>query len=75
MKNLMSLHVEFEKWQEAFQIGRQNKELLEIAKVPYANYLLLSDRYEDALKAYKSAGRFDISMKMTKDMAKNCIEE
>ncbi|CAD8208598.1 unnamed protein product [Paramecium pentaurelia] len=75
LKNLMILHVEFQKWQEALQIGRSNKELLEIAKVPYADYLLLNDRYEDALKAYKSAGRFDITMKMTKDMAKNCIEE
>lgn len=48
---------------------------MELAKVPYADYLLKSDRYEDALKAYKSAGRYDISMKMTKDMAKNCLEE
>lgn len=71
----MSLHVEFEKWEEAFQIGRSNKQLLEIVKVPYANHLLQNDRYEDALKAYKSAGRYDITMKMTKDMAKNCIEE
>ncbi|CAD8070453.1 unnamed protein product [Paramecium primaurelia] len=75
LQSLMSLHVEFEKWEEAFQIGRSNKQLLEIVKVPYANHLLQNDRYEDALKAYKSAGRYDITMKMTKDMAKNCIEE
>lgn len=70
LRNLMILHIEFEKWEEAFAIGRSNPELLELAKVPYADYLLKSDRYEEALKAYKSAGRFDVTMKMTKDMCK-----
>jgi len=53
----------------------QIKNYLKLPKFHFADYLLRSDRYEEALKAYKSAGRFDISMKMTKDMAKNCIEE
>lgn len=74
-RNLMLLHIEFEAWQDAFLIGRNNPELLELAKVPYADYLLKQDRYEEALRAYKSAGRYDISIKMTKEMARNCLDE
>ena len=36
----MQLNIEFELWEEAFAIGRQNNELLELAKLPYAEYLL-----------------------------------
>jgi len=28
LKNLMGLHVEMEKWEEAFLLGKQNRELL-----------------------------------------------
>jgi intraflagellar transport protein 122 len=45
----MSLHVEMERWEDAFLLGRQSKELLEIAKLPYANFLMKNDRYEDVL--------------------------
>lgn len=45
MKNLMGLHIEMEKWDEAFLLGKQNRELLELAKIPYANYLLKSDKF------------------------------
>ena len=46
-----------------------------IAKLPYAEYLLRSDRYEDSLRAYKAAGRYDITTKMMKEMSANCVEE
>jgi intraflagellar transport protein 122 len=46
MKSLMNLHIEMEKWEEAFLLGKQNRELLELAKIPYANYLLKNDKYE-----------------------------
>lgn len=45
----MSLHVEMERWEDAFLLGRQSKELLEIAKLPYANFLLKNDRYEEVI--------------------------
>lgn len=66
MKSLMALHVEFLKWDEAFLLGKQNKQLLEIAKLPYAEWLLKQDRYEEALKAFKSVGRYDLTTKMLK---------
>ena len=44
MKSLMLLHIEMEKWEEAFLLGKQNRELLELAKLPYANFLLKNDK-------------------------------
>lgn len=36
----MSLHIELEVWEEALMLGNQNAEYLEMAKLPYANWLL-----------------------------------
>ena len=69
------MHVDFSRWEEAFAIGRQNPELLELAKLPYAEYLLKNDRYEEALRAYKSACRFDLTTKMMKEISNNCVNE
>lgn len=38
-----------EKWEEAFRLGKQNKELLEMIKLPYANYLMKNDEYEKVI--------------------------
>lgn len=46
MKSLMNLHIEMEKWEEAFLLGKQSRDLLELVKIPYANYLLKNDKYE-----------------------------
>jgi len=49
----MALHIELEKWDDALLLGKQDLQLLEIVKVPYANWLCKMDRYDDALRAYK----------------------
>jgi intraflagellar transport protein 122 len=46
-----------------------------MAKLPYAEYLLKNDRYSDALRAFKGAGRYDLTTKMMKEMSSNCVEE
>ena len=77
------MNIEFELWEEAFAIGRQNKELLELAKLPYAEYIIIlnfryllrNDRYEEALRAFKAASRYDLTTKMMREMSANCVEE
>jgi intraflagellar transport protein 122 len=71
----MTLNIEFELWEEVFAIARSNRDLLEMAKLPYAEYLLKHDRYEEALRAFKAAGRYDLTTKMMKEMSANCVEE
>ena len=75
VKSLMSLHVEMERWEDAFLLGRQNKELLEMAKLPYANFLMKNDRYEEALKVFKNLGRSDLTQKMLVNLGTNAVSE
>lgn len=69
----MSLHIEMERWDDVFLLGRQNKELLEMAKLPYANFLMKNDRYEEALKVYKNLGRHDLTQKMLITLGNNSV--
>lgn len=64
-----------EKWEEAFLLGKQNKELLESAKIPYANYLLKSDKFEEALRAFRKINRPDLTHKIIDAFSKNAVNE
>ena len=75
MNSLMMLHVEMEKWEEAFLLGKQNKQLLELAKLPYANFFLKNDKYEDAIKAYKKMHRQDLASNLLKSLSTNAVNE
>ncbi len=44
MKSLMALHIEMEKWEDALLLGKQNSTLLEMVKLPYANWLEKNDK-------------------------------
>ena len=71
----MQLYIKFDNWKEAFIIANQNTEFMEILKVPYAEHLCKNDRYEDALKVYKSLNRPDLSQNMLKIMTDNSTKE
>lgn len=48
---------------------------MDLIKLPYAEFLCKSERYEDALKVYKSMNRLDLSQKMLKIMTTNAAKE
>jgi intraflagellar transport protein 122 len=48
---------------------------MDILKLPYAEYLCKNDRYEDALKVYKSMNRLDLSSKTLYIMTENASKE
>lgn len=75
MKSLMLLHIEMEKWEEAFLLGKQNRELLELAKLPYANFLLKNDKYEDAIRAFKKINRQDLTANLLKSLSTNAVQQ
>jgi intraflagellar transport protein 122 len=64
-----------EKWQDALLLGKTDPKLLEIVKLPYANWLSKQDRYDEALKAYKNVGRHDLTTNLLKNLTKNAVEE
>lgn len=73
LKSLMNLHIELEKWEEAFALAKLNKDLLDIVKLPYADYLLKNDRYEEALRAYKKINRPDLTQRLVTSFCRNAV--
>ncbi len=64
LKALMRLHVECEKWDEAFMLAKQNPEMEPMIYLPYADWLSAKDRFDEAQEAYKKAGRPDLSLRI-----------
>ena len=71
----MALNIELEKWEEALLLGKQNAELLDMVKLPYADWLCKNDRYEEALRAFKNLGRYDLTTKMLQTLSQNAVTE
>lgn len=75
LKALMNLHVECEKWDEAFMLAKQNPEMESIIYLPYADWLSTADRFDEAQEAYKKANRPDLSLRIIEFLTKNAITE
>jgi intraflagellar transport protein 122 len=44
-----------------------------MAKIPYANYLLKNDKYEEALKAFRKINRPDLTHKIINSFSHNAV--
>ena len=75
LKALMTLHVECEKWDEAFMLSKQNPEMESMIYLPYADWLSTHDKFDEAHEAYKKAGRPDLSLKIIEFLTQNAITE
>mgnify|MGYP001277568172 CR=1 FL=1 len=76
-KSLLSLYVELQQWDDAFMLvkdypGRGYEKVLYL---PYAEYLVMNNRFEDAQKAYQDAGSPENSMKMLQQLTFNAVVE
>ncbi|EGR29567.1 intraflagellar transport protein, putative [Ichthyophthirius multifiliis] len=67
--------LKLEKWEEALVLAKSNPELLELVKLPYANWLSRQDRFEEALKAYRKIGQSEYSTKMLQKLSQNAVYE
>ena len=56
VKSLMELHVELHKWDEAFELVKMRPELAKDIYLPYAEWLAINDRFDEAQDAFKMAG-------------------
>lgn len=71
----MALHVEMQKWDEAIKHVESNPEYSEMLYLPYADWLSLNDRFEEAQEAYKKAKRPDMSIRIIEFLANNAVIE
>eukprot|EP01002_Notosolenus_urceolatus_P013184 NODE_43_length_3237_cov_15.831556_g34_i0.p1 GENE.NODE_43_length_3237_cov_15.831556_g34_i0~~NODE_43_length_3237_cov_15.831556_g34_i0.p1 ORF type:complete len:1042 (+),score=386.07 NODE_43_length_3237_cov_15.831556_g34_i0:156-3128(+) len=74
-KSLVSLHVEFQKWDEAFKVLETHPEYTTEVYLPYAEWLALNDKFDDAQEAFKVAKRPNDALRMLEQLAMNGITE
>eukprot|EP00455_Lapot_gusevi_P044462 TRINITY_DN5556_c0_g8_i1.p1 TRINITY_DN5556_c0_g8~~TRINITY_DN5556_c0_g8_i1.p1 ORF type:complete len:717 (+),score=248.02 TRINITY_DN5556_c0_g8_i1:1-2151(+) len=74
-KSLMQLHLELHKWDDAFAVAAQHPEYQSQIYLPYAEWLAVNDRFDEAQEAFKKAGRPDQSLRMLEQLTVNAVTE
>lgn len=75
LKSLMQLHVEMLKWEEAFAVLEAHPEYAEDIYLPYAEWLALNDRFDEAQEAFKKANKPLLALRMIEQLAYNGVVE
>ena len=68
-QELMKLHIELEKWDEALLLSEGDPDLRALMLLPYAEFLAKNNRFEEAQIYYKEAGRIDMSMQIMEKLS------
>lgn len=73
---LMALHVKMHNWEEAVELAQQHEgKFSKDVFLPYAEWLALHDRFDEALAAYQKAGRPDQSLRMLEQLTASAVLE
>nr|XP_048714560.1 intraflagellar transport protein 122 homolog isoform X5 [Caretta caretta] len=75
LKALVHLHVETQRWEEAFALSEKHPEFKDDVYVPYAQWLAENDRFEEAQKAFHKAGRQSEAVKVLEQLTHNAVVE
>lgn len=74
-QQLLRLYVRMQQWDEAFSILSLHPTLSTEVYLPYAEYLALQDRFDEALEAFKKADAPEKAFNMIKSLCKNAVIE
>ncbi|XP_028906907.1 intraflagellar transport protein 122 homolog [Ornithorhynchus anatinus] len=75
LKHLIELHVETQRWEEAFSLGEKHPEFKKEIYVPYAQWLAENDQFEEAQKAFHKAGSQGEAIKVLEQLTHNAVVE
>ncbi|XP_051483299.1 intraflagellar transport protein 122 homolog isoform X2 [Apus apus] len=75
LKALVHLHVETQRWEEAFALSEKHPEFKDDVYVPYAQWLAENDRFEEAQKAFHKAGRQGEAVRVLEQLTHNAVAE
>lgn len=76
ISKLMALYAKRQMWNEASKLADQHEGMFDVTVfLPYAEWLVSQDRYEEAMDAYKKAGRRDLSRKVLEELTFNAVSE
>jgi intraflagellar transport protein 122 len=72
----MALHVKLQQWEEAVKLAQQHEgQFSSDVFLPYAEWLAVHDRFDEALTAYQKAGRPDQSLHMLERLTHCAVVE
>lgn len=75
---LLKMHIRLQEWEEAVRLAQKHKDRLknvEEVYVPYAEWLISQDRFDDALEAYTKAKRPDHCTRLLLQLIDNAVAE
>jgi intraflagellar transport protein 122 len=76
LENMLDLYIESHQWDEAFKLLETTPKL-DASKfyLPYANWLAVHDRFEEAQEAFHKAGKPEASSKVLEQLTHNAVIE
>mmetsp|Transcript_12222 Transcript_12222/g.20266 ORF Transcript_12222/g.20266 Transcript_12222/m.20266 type:complete len:1132 (-) Transcript_12222:126-3521(-) len=75
VESLMDLHIKLEKWGDAFALAKSHPQYAKRIFLPYAQWLAMNDKFEQAQRAFQEAGRPDQSLFLLQQLIHNAITE
>jgi intraflagellar transport protein 122 len=76
ISQLMSLYAKRQMWAEAAKLADEHEGKFDVSVfLPYAEWLVSQDRYEEAMTAFKKAGRRDLAKKVLEELTFNAVSE
>jgi intraflagellar transport protein 122 len=76
ISQLMNLYARRQMWAEAAKLADEHEGKFDVSVfLPYAEWLVAQDLYEEAMAAFKKAGRSDLAKKVLKELTYNAVSE
>jgi intraflagellar transport protein 122 len=75
---LLKMHIRLQEWEEAVRLAQKHRDRVqkpEQVYVPYAEWLITQDRFDDALDAYTRAVRPDQCVELLVQLIQNAVSE
>ena len=72
---LIEIYIEREEWDEAFIIINEHKEMKKDILLPYAKWLAMNDKFDEASKAFHEAGYPKYAIKILNNLTQNCLTQ
>jgi len=75
VKGLLKLHLDHQKWDDALALTQEHPAFAAQVYLPYAQWLIEQDRFDDAQDAFKQAGQPGQCRKLLQSLAHNAVLE
>eukprot|EP00598_Pedospumella_elongata_P006620 CAMPEP_0184976768 /NCGR_PEP_ID=MMETSP1098-20130426/7662_1 /TAXON_ID=89044 /ORGANISM="Spumella elongata, Strain CCAP 955/1" /LENGTH=1432 /DNA_ID=CAMNT_0027499697 /DNA_START=50 /DNA_END=4348 /DNA_ORIENTATION=+ len=76
VSKLMALYAKRQMWNNAAKLADENEGKFDVSIfLPYAEWLVSQDRYEEAMSAFKKSQRIDLAKKVLEELTANAVAE